>query len=205
MASHEESTVQVTAAQPPSWPGARLAWIPHLLTGLRLALSAPILGAAFAGQRALYFSCLVLALATEVDGTVARRLGTASEFGRRFDSWTDIVVQLAALGGLAVLFQDLFRANLGYAITGLLALMLPIVFGLVTRGEPLGYHTFLARGAAMLVGAAVLVFIATDSVALLRASAILEVFVATEYLAIASLRPAWRGTVDGLWRLPAVD
>lgn len=175
-------------------------WLPNLLTGIRLVLAPVVLAAGIAGEGALYFGVLLAALATEIDGTVARRLGVASDFGRRFDSWTDLSLQLAAIAGFAALHPEPFRANLGYAAIGLVALTVPGIFGLVTRGEPLGYHTFLARGAGVLAGIAILVLVFTGSFTLLRISAVLEVFVATEYLTIATLRPTLRGQVDGLWK-----
>ena len=78
----------------------------HLLTGIRLALAAP-LAVAFARpgflDAGLVAVLLTVAIATDLcDGAVARRRGTASAGGRLFDHATDCLFVTAGLSGAAV-------------------------------------------------------------------------------------------------------
>ena len=78
----------------------------HLLTGVRLALAAP-LAAAFARpdllDPRLVALLLAVALATDyADGIVARRRGTASPAGQLFDHATDCLFVTAGLAGAAL-------------------------------------------------------------------------------------------------------
>lgn len=172
--------------------------LPNQLSGLRMALAPVVLAAAFLGTERGFFALLLLALATEIDGTVARRLGAVSERGRRLDSRADLALQGCAIAGFGVLHPDLVRDNLPYLVVAGTALLVPVAYGLALRGEPLGYHSWLARLAGVFVGIALLDFLASGRFMLLRASALLEVLVAVEYLWIAQLLPGYRGDVESL-------
>ena len=172
--------------------------LPNLLSGLRLALAPVVLAAALLGRPGWFFGLILLALATEIDGTVARRLGAVSERGRQLDSRADLALQCCALAGLALIHPTLVRENLGYLVVGATALLAPIAYGLATRGEPLGYHSWLSRLAGVLVGVALIDFLLSGRVVLLRVSALFEVLVALEYLTIAQLLPGYRGDVASL-------
>jgi phosphatidylglycerophosphate synthase len=172
--------------------------LPNLLSASRALLALPVLAAGALGRRDAFFGLLAVALATEVDGTLARWLRAESDLGRRLDSWADLTLQMGALAGFAMLYPALLGENLSYLMVGGAALFVPIVYGLITRGEPLGYHTLLARGAGVLVGLAVITFLLWDTVALLRVSALLEVAVAIEYFTIAAILPGFRGEVSSI-------
>ena len=70
--------------------------IEHIITGLRIVLSLPLLliPLSSAWFYALYLLC---GLSDMVDGTVARKTKSASEFGARLDTLSDFVFMTVAL------------------------------------------------------------------------------------------------------------
>lgn len=173
-------------------------WLPNFLTAIRAGLAAPVLGAAALGSKLGFFVLILIALGTEVDGAVARRLGATSNFGRLFDSWADLVLQVAALTGLVLLFPEFVTTHLHYFVAAVLALTVPIGYGLVSRGEPLGFHSDLARCSGAVAGVAAIWFIGWGRFEGLRAAVLVELAVAVEYLSIAALIPHHRGPVRSL-------
>ncbi|MGE0442147.1 MAG: CDP-alcohol phosphatidyltransferase family protein [Gemmatimonadales bacterium] len=178
--------------------GGRLDTLPNLLTGIRLALAMPVILVAVAGWKGWFVGLLLAAGLTEFDGTVARWRGVESEFGRRFDSWADLAIETAALIGVAFVFPEVVRANWGYYLAGGLALTVPIAFALLTRGEPFGFHTVLARFSGAWVSATAIAYLLTGWIGGLRLAALIEVGVALEYFTIAALIPRHRGGVPSV-------
>ncbi|MEZ4456370.1 MAG: CDP-alcohol phosphatidyltransferase family protein [Gemmatimonadales bacterium] len=183
----------MAASKAPAGRGRRLDALPNLLTGIRLALAIPVILAAVAERKGWFVGFLLTAGLTEFDGTVARWLGVESEFGRRFDSWADLAIETAALIGVAFVFPDVVHANWWYYVAGGLALTVPIAFALLTRGEPFGFHTLLARFSGAWVSASAIAFLLTGWIGGLRLAALIEVGVALEYFTIAALGPSHRG------------
>ena len=70
--------------------------IANIITGSRIAFSLPLLFIPLASAwfYALYLLC---GFTDMVDGTVARRMGSASEFGARLDTVSDFVFMIVAL------------------------------------------------------------------------------------------------------------
>ena len=70
--------------------------IANIITGSRIVLSLPLL---FIPLTSAWFYALYLlcGLSDMVDGTVARRMGSASEFGARLDTVSDFVFMTVAL------------------------------------------------------------------------------------------------------------
>ena len=70
--------------------------IANIITGSRIVLSLPLLFIPLTSAcfYALYLLC---GLSDMIDGTVARRMGSASEFGARLDTVSDFVFMVVAL------------------------------------------------------------------------------------------------------------
>jgi CDP-diacylglycerol--glycerol-3-phosphate 3-phosphatidyltransferase len=177
---------------------ASLSRLPHVLTAIRVATAPALVISAVLGSRPGFLALLAVALATELDGTIARRLGVASDFGRVFDSWADLATQVGALLAFPLLWPELARANAWFYLVGGVALVAPVFWALLTRGRPLAFHSYLARFAGALVAAGVAAFAAWNEVTVLRVSAVLEVVVALEYLTIAMVLPNHTGVVLSL-------
>ena len=68
----------------------------NFVTGLRIVFSLIMLY--FPALSPGFYACYLLAGITDmIDGTIARRLGTCSEFGEKFDTVADFVFVVAAL------------------------------------------------------------------------------------------------------------
>ena len=70
--------------------------IANIITGSRIAFSLPLL---FMPMTSAWFYALYLlcGLSDMIDGTVARKMGSASEFGSRLDTVSDFVFMVVAL------------------------------------------------------------------------------------------------------------
>jgi len=117
--------------------------IAHALTGLRVLLVLPcVLGFTRPDllSPAWLLACIVLAIVTDLlDGAVARRLGTASAAGQRFDHATDCLFVASALGAAAY-------AGL---LTPILPLLVVLAFGQYVLDSRLLYRDRALRGSLL--------------------------------------------------------
>ena len=70
--------------------------IANIITGLRIVLSLPLIFIPLTSAW-FYVFYLLCGLSDMVDGTVARRMGSASDFGARLDTVSDFVFMIVAL------------------------------------------------------------------------------------------------------------
>ena len=177
-----------------------LSKLPNALSLLRLALL-PLLGAlAFCGHGALFGLALLVSLGSDVlDGWLARRQGVSSALGAKLDSWGD----LATWGSLPLfawwLWPDRLHAELPYLVGALLAYGLPIALGFLRFGRLTSYHTWAAKGTAVVMGAALLVWLASGVAWPFHVAVWLLVAEALEELAITCALPRLRSDVPTLW------
>ena len=124
---------------------------PNLISATRLALMPAVLGAAVARERELFVGLIAFSLLTDaVDGTLARRLGAESEFGRKLDSAADYVTLFTGTTGIALLWPEVVRRELPWILTGVAAFLAVIVLGLVRLGRAPCYHTWASKTGAIL-------------------------------------------------------
>jgi len=179
---------------------ASLRSIPLALTIFRIC-SAPVLVVLAGMGRDRYFLGLAVAalLSDAIDGTLARRLGAASETGRLLDSWADLLIALTSFVGATLLWPETMRREALYFALVLAALVMPNAYALVRFRRLLGYHTMSAKASGVLLSTgAVLMFVGITPV-LFRVAAILELLVAFEYIAISLVLPAWTGEMKSVW------
>ena len=137
----------------------------------------PVLGAlALAGQATLFLGALMLSLASDVvDGYLARKSGVTSEVGAKLDSWGDLATY-ASLPLLAWwLWPDLLLAEVRYLACAIFASTLPSGVGRIRFGRLTSYHSWAAKGTAVLVVEAI------------------------EEIAISCVLPRWKSDVRSLW------
>ncbi len=178
---------------------ASLRSIPLALTIFRIC-SAPVLVvlAAMGREKAFLGLAVAALLSDAIDGTVARRLGAASETGRLLDSWADLLIALTAFVGATLLWPDTMRREAVYFAVALTAVVLPNAYALIRFHRLLGYHTVSAKGSGVLLSAgAVLMFVGITPV-LFRVAAVLEFLVAFEYIAISMVLPEWTGEMKSI-------
>jgi phosphatidylglycerophosphate synthase len=174
--------------------------IPLALTIFRIC-SAPVLVVLAAMGKERWFLGLAVAalLSDAIDGTIARRLGAASETGRLLDSWADLLIALVSFVGATMLWPDTMRREAPYFALVLTALVLPNAYALVRFHRLLGYHTLSAKSSGLVLSVgAVIMFMGLTPI-LFRVASILELVVAAEYIAISMVLPHWTGEVKSLW------
>ncbi len=135
--------------------------LPNILSGLRLAATAPLLALAWFGEATAFLIVLLLAIFSDaIDGWIARRLNAYSALGVRLDSLADYAIYIIVpLGGWwlwpELVTREAFWFGLvviGYALPGAVALL---------RFHRLSsYHTWSAKLAVGLMSIAVLVLFA---------------------------------------------
>ena len=174
--------------------------IPLALTIFRIC-SAPVLVVLAGMGKDRFFLWLAVAalLSDAIDGTIARRLGAASETGRLLDSWADLLIALTAFVGATLLWPETMRREAYFFALALTAFVLPNAYALVRFRRLLGYHTMSAKASGVLLSVgAVLMFVGISPL-LFRVAAVLEALVACEYIAISCLVPSWTGEMKSVW------
>lgn len=174
--------------------------IPLYLTIFRICSAPLLIVLAGLGSERWFLGVAVAALLSDaIDGTLARRLGAASETGRLLDSWADLLIALTAVVGATLLWPETMRREAIYLAIVLAALVMPNAYALVRFHRLLGYHTLSAKTSGVLLSVgAVLMFIGVTPV-LFRAAAVVESLVALEYIGISVLVPAWTGEIKTIW------
>lgn len=174
--------------------------IPLALTVFRIC-SAPVLVvlAAMGRERAFLGLGIAALLSDAVDGTIARRLGAASETGRLLDSWADLLIALTSFVGATLLWPNTMRHEAPYFALVLTALVLPIAYSLVRFRRLLAYHTISAKISGVFLAVGVVIMFLGVTPLLFRVAAIVELVVAAEYVAISIVIPHWTGEMKSLW------
>ncbi len=123
--------------------------IANAITGSRIVVSLMML--LFPAYSPWFNTCYLLAGVTDmVDGTIARKLGTCSEFGERFDTVADFVFVVVAA------FKLLPVINIGPVIwlwIGIIAVIkvINIVIGFVQHKKIVAVHSWTNRITGLLL------------------------------------------------------
>ena len=175
--------------------------LPNLLSVTRLAC-APLMVvlALVTSSRTWFLALFGLALATDaLDGFLARRLRAESDLGRRLDSWGDYAMTVAVVVGIWRLWPDVMRREWPWFLTTLVGCLAIVAYGLIRWRRVLGYHTWLAKGMAIVLPPAVLIVLAGWSAIPFHGAVGLQVLCGLEELAIAFLLPGFSGHMPSLW------
>ncbi len=177
------------------------AKIPNMLSLLRLGLAPVLVAIAWlAGSRVAFLIVLGVMLLTDaLDGFLARRWGVESDLGRRLDSWGDYVATSAAVVGIWLLWPAVIREEWPWFLTTLAGCFAIVAYGLIRWQRVLGYHTWLAKGMAVILPITVLVLLAGWSSAPFHVVVGVQVLCGIEELAIAVLLPGYSGHMPSLW------
>jgi cardiolipin synthase (CMP-forming) len=176
--------------------------LPNLLSLTRLACAPLMVAFAFGtNSRPGFFVLFCTALVTDaLDGFLARRLHAESDLGRRLDSWGDYAMTLAVVLGIWRLWPDVMRQEWSWFLTTLAGCLAIVAYGLIRWRRVLGYHTWLAKGVAIVLPPAVLLLLMGWSAVPFHGAVGLQVLCGLEELAIAFLLPGYSGRMPGLWR-----
>lgn len=177
-----------------------MANLPNLLSSLRFLLVPVLLTLAWHGQNQIFLTCFVMSLLTDLaDGLLARRLGLATELGAKLDSWADFLTYLALPLCGWWLRSEIVRQERLWLAAGIGCYLAATIIGFLKFRRLTSYHTWGAKGAAVLVGAAVLIFFAEGPGWVFRVVMPFVVLTNLEEIAITMTlrRPA--ANVPSLW------
>jgi phosphatidylglycerophosphate synthase len=170
--------------------------LPNALTALRLALAPLLAWLAWSGAANLFLYVLAFALATDmVDGAIARRLGQASEFGTRLDSWADAALYTTVPFCLWWVRPDFLRAEALSVVATVASNVVPGAIGFLKFGRLPSYHTRGAKLSAILVGAGGVWALAGGSALPLHLGAMVMVATGVEEIAITMVLPNWHANI----------
>ncbi len=173
--------------------------LPNALSLFRIAM-VPVLGVlAWTGQESIFLGALLLSLGSDVaDGYVARKSGVTSETGAKLDSWGDLATYATLPLFAWWLWPEMLRAEVHYLACALFAYTLPIAVGLLRFGRLTSYHTWAAKGTAVLMGVALFVLFAGGPSWPFHVATFLLVVEAMEEIAISCVLPRWKSDVRSL-------
>ena len=174
--------------------------LPNWLSILRI-LAVPLLGGlAWAGAASAYLVGLAFSLATDVaDGFLARRIGCQSERGAKLDSRADLLLYATLPVFAWWLWPDLLRREAAYLGVALAAFGVPIAIGGLRFGRLTSYHTWAAKGTAVLMGLGLLALFSGGPSWPFHLAVLALCCEAIEEIAITLRLPAWRTDVPTLW------
>lgn len=176
----------------------------YVVNGITLyrLLAAPVLlYFVVAGQIDVFKWLLAVSFLTDaVDGYVARRFRVTSVEGSKLDSIADDLTVVVAITGLILLRPDFIREQYAVIIPLLVLYVGQTTLALVRYGKISSFHTYLAKGAAVLQGVfLVLAFFTDPIVPLFYAVALLTAIDLLEEAVLVVLLPRWQVNVKGLY------
>lgn len=179
------------------------AW--YIINGITLyrIVAAPcLLILLFTGQLNMFKWLLALSFFTDlIDGFLARKFKVASVLGTRLDSIGDDLTVLVAVIGLFVLKADFIKEQKFMFIGLLILFLVQVVYAFIRYRKMTGFHTWLAKTAALLQGIFLLLVFFTDQpfMPLFYAAAIITMLQLIEEIILVHLLPQWQANVKGLY------
>lgn len=175
--------------------------IPNLLSLLRLGCAPVMLAIAWlAGSQVWFLVVMGFMLLTDaLDGFLARRWAAESDLGRRLDSWGDYAGTIATVLGIWRLWPAVMRQEWPWFAMTLAGCLAIVAYGLIRWGRVLGYHTWLAKGMAIILPPAMLTLLAGWAAWPFHLAVCLLMLCGLEELAIALLLRGYSGHMPSLW------
>jgi phosphatidylglycerophosphate synthase len=179
------------------------AW--YIINGITVyrIIAAPfLLILLFTGQVGIFKWLLALSFFTDlIDGYLARKFKVTSVMGTRLDSIGDDLTVLVAIIGLFVLKADFIKEQKYIFIALLFLFIVQIVYAFKRYRKMTGFHTWLAKTAALLQGIFLLLVFFTDQpvMPLFYAAAIITMLQLIEEIILVHLLPQWQANVKGLY------
>jgi CDP-diacylglycerol--glycerol-3-phosphate 3-phosphatidyltransferase len=179
------------------------AW--YIINGITMyrIIAAPfLLILLFNGQVGIFKWLLGVSFFTDlIDGFLARKFNVASVLGTRLDSVGDDLTVLVAMIGLFVLKADFIKEQKLILILLLVLFIVQAGYAFKRYGKMTGFHTWLAKAAALLQGVFLLLAFFTDqpSMILFYSAAIITMLQLIEEIILVHLLPQWQTNVKGLY------
>lgn len=177
----------------------------HIVNGItffRLLAVPLLLFLIFTGRADLFKWFLAISFFTDaIDGFLARRLKVTSEFGSKLDSIADDLTFVAAIVGVMVLKPHFLQQHLIIVIGLAVLLIIEIVFALLKYGRMTSFHTWSAKGAAILqdVFLLLLFFLPQPPYILFYIACFVTAIDLIEEIILIYLLPKWQADVKGVY------
>lgn len=174
--------------------------MPNLLSLFRIAAAPFLLLAAWLGYPSLFFLIFGLMLFSDaLDGYLARKWHLTSEFGAKLDSLGDIVTYLSTPLAIWWLWPEIIKEEAPYIVTVILLYIAPAFFSMAKFGKLASYHTWIAKGSAVLMSAGVVLLVTVKDPTLFHVAVAFLAVEAAENIAITMLLSEPRYNIRSLW------
>lgn len=174
----------------------------NAITLYRIIMAPVLVILIFTKQIDVFKWLLALSFFTDlIDGVLARRFKVKSILGSKLDSIGDDLTILAATIGLFVFKYDFIRDQFAIFIIPFSLFVLQTMMALVRYRKMSSFHTYLAKGSAILQGLfLILIFILHSPVyPLFYAAAFLTTLDLIEEIILVLVLPRWEANVKGLY------
>jgi len=120
--------------------------VPNRITAIRL-LALPVLWIlALTGARTyLAIGLLISAITDVIDGPIARKYNQASDFGSKFDSLADQLIQISAVFWVLILMPEVYTDNLWITIAAVGTYLASLTVGLIKFKRLANLHLYLTK------------------------------------------------------------
>ena len=126
--------------------------IPNQLTKIRFVAVPAMWVCAVLDRPRLIGIGLFVGLVTDMlDGPVARRLGQTTDFGSKFDSLSDQMMQISAIAWVFMMRPEIFSENLLLAVLALSIYLASLLLGLIKFGRLANLHLYLSKASGLLL------------------------------------------------------
>lgn len=176
----------------------------YIINGITLyrVIMAPVLMVLlFTAHIGWFRTLLVISFFTDaIDGFLARRFGVTSRFGTTLDSIGDDLTVAAAAIGLLVVHTDFVKAHSAELIVLFSLYLAQTLYALVRYGKLTGFHTRLAKAAAILQGIFLILSFFTGPLLWLYYPALIVTGLQLlEEMYLVYYFPQWTSNVKGLY------
>lgn len=181
----------------------KTAW--YLVNGITIyrIVAAPfLLLLVFTGQFELFKWLLAVSFFTDlIDGYLARKFKVTSVMGTRLDSIGDDLTVLVAMIALFVMKPEFIKQEKIVFILLLFLFLVQTISAFIRYGKMTGFHTYLAKAAAVLQGVFLLLVFFTDkpNIILFYTAAVVTMLQLTEEIFLVWLLPEWETNVKGIY------
>jgi CDP-diacylglycerol--glycerol-3-phosphate 3-phosphatidyltransferase len=179
-----------------------VATLPNRLTRLRLVLSPTLPLVALLGRPVpVVLFVLFLQITDWIDGPLARRQGTQSEYGARLDSLADLTMFLGLGGAVAVLRGDTLLAAWPWLVAAAASYAASTLFSRFRFGVWPAYHPWTAKISGPISLAAAMLILLRDEAWPVRVAASFVTLANIEGVLITAALDGPRTDVGSVWTL----
>jgi len=120
----------------------------------RFAAAPVIVLAIVFGNKILTGSLLAISFSTDaLDGYIARKKNIATSRGAKLDSLGDLLTLLLAVAAFIVFETEYFHEHLAIIAVAASLFIFQVILSMIKFGKMSSYHTYLAKGTAILIAA----------------------------------------------------